>query len=169
MSWWTKFFGNPFATTADAIGRTAEVFVGNKADRDRAQHLDNMAVRNQYASEFQYRGQTDFVDKWNRLPRPMLVTTVLGFFPFSIYMVFNHPVEYRLLIEALALIPSGAWLLLSTIIGFYFGGRMQIKSQDFRVNQDQLSGFVDSVELYKKEREIAESTPPDAEEKLGDK
>ena len=33
---------------------------------------------------------------------------------------------------ALALLPAGYWALVTVIIGFYFGGRMQLKAQDFQ-------------------------------------
>jgi hypothetical protein len=33
---------------------------------------------------------------------------------------------------ALALLPAGYWALVTVTIGFYFGGRMQLKAQDFQ-------------------------------------
>ena len=41
---------------------------------------------------------------------------------------------------ALALLPAGYWALVTVIIGFYFGGRMQLKAQDFQnpCNQPQI-------------------------------
>jgi len=113
MSWFSGIFGNGVGRTVDSIGGLAKVVIGDKSAREAGYHAENMATKSQYAAEFQYRGNTDWVDKWNRIPRPLLVTTILSFFPFSIYMVFKHPVEYKLLMEALALIPNGAWIFRS--------------------------------------------------------
>ncbi len=164
MSWFGKIFGNSATGLIGSVGSTAEVFLGNKAQREQGEHLESMAVHNQYAAEFQYRGRRSWwdslIDGLNRLPRPLITFSVLAAFPFSVWMIFNFPSEYKLLVEALAIIPTGLWAMASVVIGFYFSGRMQVKAQDFKVNGSDMKIFNDSLSEYKasKSDEAVEET-----------
>jgi len=64
-----------------------------------------------------------------------------GFFTVVLLIVLSlfvlayiSPTRFAAVCEAMALIPIGYWGLLSVVIGFYFGGRMQLKAQDFKLN-----------------------------------
>lgn len=120
---------------ADRVGTTVErvsgVFRPNaEASAVRSHNYDSQALR-QYATEFHHRtNRTWFdslVDGLNRLARPVITMTVLGVIP----AVIVWPADAAIAFAALALLPTGYWALVSIIVGFYYGGRMQIKAQDF--------------------------------------
>lgn len=57
-------------------------------------------------------------------------------------------------LEHLALLPTGYWALVSIIIGFYYGGRMQIKAQDFEQSvADAVARAPDVMENMKRLRD----------------
>ena len=68
------------------------------------------------------------VDGLNRLVRPVITFGLLGILP----AVVIWPEGAAIAFAALALLPAGYWALVTVIIGFYFGGRMQLKAQDFQ-------------------------------------
>ena len=128
MSW---LFGGGAKQTADAVEQVAEVFRPNAEASDFRSHAYDEAVLPQYAAEFAYprRGWFDgLVDGLNRLVRPMITFVLLGILP----AVVIWPEGAAIAFAALALLPAGYWALVTVIIGFYFGGRMQLKSQDFQ-------------------------------------
>ncbi|MEJ2037997.1 MAG: 3TM-type holin [Desulfosarcinaceae bacterium] len=132
MAWW-NWIGDILKGGKDV----AEVFVENKEQKSQRLHEESMAdidrdlaSLKQFSAEFiQRQNRTwwdSFVDGLNRLPRPLLTIGVLSFFvlaPLS-------PTHFLEIAKAYELMPAGYWALLSIIIGFYFGGRMQLKSQD---------------------------------------
>ncbi|MEO1043785.1 MAG: 3TM-type holin [Pseudomonadota bacterium] len=125
------------------LGQTRNLWgtvFGDKAKREEQRHqqviegLDlDQATLAQFAAEFTPRSNRTWwdslVDGLNRLPRPIMAFGVLGMF----ILAPIDPVRFTTIAEAYSVIPPGFWALLSIIIGFYFGGRMQLKSQDFQV------------------------------------
>ena len=73
-------------------------------------------------------GGDGLVDGLNRLVRPVIIFGLLGILP----AVVIWPEGAAIAFAALALLPAGYWALVTVIIGFYFGGRMQLKAQDFQ-------------------------------------
>ena len=67
-------------------------------------------------------------DGLNRLVRPVITFGLLGILPAVVIWPEGAAVAFA----ALALLPAGYWALVTVIIGFYFGGRMQLKAQDFQ-------------------------------------
>ena len=63
----------------------------------------------------------------NRLVRPMITFGLLGILPAVIIWSERATIAFA----ALPLLPAGYWALVTVIIRFYFGGRMQLKVQDF--------------------------------------
>ncbi|TPE49438.1 holin family protein [Amaricoccus solimangrovi] len=107
---------------AGAVGELAQVFVGNRAERDAAEAAMGQAALSQYAAEFQQApaGWFDrFMNGLNRLPRPLLVAATLGLFAYSMI----SPEGFARRMEALALVPEPLWWLLGAIVSFYFGAR----------------------------------------------
>jgi hypothetical protein len=105
-----------------AVGGVAEVFVGNRAERDAAAEARLDTVVGEFGSEFTAGGSTWFdglVDGLNRLPRPMLALSTLGLFAYSM----AEPAGFALRMEGLALVPEPLWWLLGAIVSFYFGAR----------------------------------------------
>ena len=73
-------------------------------------------------------GDDGLVDGLNRLVRPVITFGLLGILPAVVIWPEGAAVAFA----ALALLPAGYWALVTVIIGFYFGGRMQLKAQNFQ-------------------------------------
>lgn len=139
----------------------AEVFVENKENRGQRTHEENLAdierdvaSLNQFSAEFHARENRSswdsLVDGLNRLPRPLLTVAILSFF----ILAPIAPERFVLIAEAYALMPTGYWALLSVIVGFYFGGRMQLKSQDFTVKQEAMLAAKQLIEKRREFRQL---------------
>lgn len=104
-----------------AVGGVAEVFVGNRAEREAAVHERAKAALEQFAGEGGAAvGRFDaFVDGLNRLPRPMLALGTLGLFVYSM----AEPDGFSRRMQGLDLVPEPLWWLLGAIVSFYFGAR----------------------------------------------
>jgi len=108
--------------------------VGNEAERAHGERLalteQDLASLQQFAAEFQAReGRTwwdSLVDGLNRLPRPLIALGIVAFF----LLAPLEPVRFLEIAKAYQTLPDGFWALLSVIVAFYFGGRMQLKRQD---------------------------------------
>lgn len=124
--------GGGLRGASGAVREVAEVFRPNsEAAMEREGEL-NKAALEQYAAEFaaQHKQRTFFdviADGLNRLVRPVVTLCTLGVLPATIIW----PEEAAIGFASLALLPTGYWAILGVIIPFYFGGRMQLKSQDF--------------------------------------
>jgi hypothetical protein len=117
-----------------------EVFgssLGSESRRGRAQRLapswHDLASLEQFAAEFQPRTERtrwdSFIDGLNRVPRPLITLAVLAFF----LLAPLDPLRFAQIARAYDLMPEGFWALLSIIVAFYFGGRMQLKRQDMAI------------------------------------
>jgi Holin of 3TMs, for gene-transfer release len=105
-----------------AAGGVAEVFLGNRAERDAmAGRLATAAVE-QFGAEFARAGSSrfdGFVNGLNRLPRPLLALSTLGLFGYAM----AEPGGFGTRMQSLALVPEPLWWLLGAIVSFYFGAR----------------------------------------------
>ena len=127
MSW---ILGGGAKQAAAAVGQVAGVLKPNAEASEARGHAYDGAALAQYAAEFAHprRGWFDgLVDGLNRLVRPVITFGLLGILPAGAAIAF----------AALALLPAGYWALVTVIIGFYFGGRMQLKAQDFQKSVQQ--------------------------------
>lgn len=107
----------------DSANKLVETIWGSaEKDAARKARRRNRATQ-QFAAEFrrlQQRTAWDaFVDGLNRLPRPTLVSLVLGYF----VLAYADPTEFQVLNTALEGVPKPAWYLLGAIVTFYFGAR----------------------------------------------
>ncbi|MEM6692636.1 MAG: 3TM-type holin [Planctomycetota bacterium] len=134
---------------------------GDKGKREEQRHQQvieglglDQATLAQFAAEFTPQSNRTWwdslVDGLNRLPRPIMALGVLSMFVLAPI----DPVRFTTIAEAYSVIPPGFWALLSIIIGFYFGGRMQLKSQDFQVKGQQASA---AALFAKSQRQLAEA------------
>ncbi len=106
----------------EAVGGVAEVFVGNRADRDAAEHAQFIAALGQFSEEFRNPNVTwfdRFVNGLNRLPRPMLAVGTLGLFVYAMV----DPAGFAERMQGLAYVPEPLWWLLGAVVSFYFGAR----------------------------------------------
>lgn len=140
MSWWTAITGL-FSPAKELV----EVFKPNAEKEARRGHLERIALSQQdlaslqqFAAEFHPRSNASwwdsFVDGLNRLPRPLITIGILCFFVLAPL----DPARFLLIARAYEVMPDGFWALLSVIIAFYFGGRMQLKSQHMAVSDKAL-------------------------------
>ena len=106
----------------EAVGGAAEVFVGNRAERDAAESRRFEATVGQFTGEFAAPGGSlfdSFVNGLNRLPRPLLALSTLGLFAYAMI----DPSGFSLRMQGLGLVPEPLWWLLGAIVSFYFGAR----------------------------------------------
>ncbi|MDH5393806.1 MAG: holin family protein [Gammaproteobacteria bacterium] len=139
----------------------AEVFTENSEQKSVRKHKESMAdidrdvaTLNQFAAEFHKRENRNIFDSvadaLNRLIRPSITIAVLSLFVIAPY----NPERFMLIAQAYELVPSGYWALLSVIVGFYFGGRMQLKAQDMTLKKAAVESFKDLVKSKKEFRKL---------------
>ena len=156
---WFNFLGDILKGGKDV----AEVFTENKENKGQRKHEEqladvdrDLASLNQFTKEFHDREKRtwwdSFVDGLNRLPRPLLTIAVISFF----FLAPFDPERFLLIAKSYELMPPGYWALLSVIIGFYFGGRMQLKSQDFAIKKDAVKAAKELVQMKKEFRQLDE-------------
>ena len=154
---WYNFIGDIFKGGKGV----AEVFIENKENKGQRKHAEqladidrDMASLGQFTAEFHARENRSFwdsfVDGLNRLPRPLITIAILSFFVLAPL----DPTRFLEIAKAYELMPPGYWALLSVIIGFYFGGRMQLKAQDFNIKKDAVQAAKDLVQIKKEFRKL---------------
>jgi hypothetical protein len=164
MSWWGAVTGL-FRPAKELI----EVFKPNAesaAERDHVERLalseQDMAALQQFAAEFHARANRTWwdslVDGLNRLPRPLITLGILAFFVLAPL----EPVRFLEVARVYQIMPDGFWALLSVIIAFYFGGRMQLKRQDLAVRGGALLFARELVAQRVAEREGSPAPVPTA-------
>lgn len=144
-----------------------EVFKPNaehEAERAHIERLDlsrqDLASLEQFAAEFQSKRTStawdSFIDGLNRLPRPLITLGILGLF----VLAPADPVRFLEIARAYQIMPDGFWTLLSIIIAFYFGGRMQLTRQQMTVKGGALEAAKDIVEVRKALRRMEKEEEP---------
>jgi hypothetical protein len=93
------------------------------------------------------------IDGLNRVPRPLITLGALAFFVLAPL----DPGRFAQIARAYELMPDGFWALLSVIVAFYFGGRMQLKRQDLAVRDGALAIAREMVALQRAARERDDS------------
>ena len=141
----SSLFGGGTLTAAKGI---AETFVGNATARQEQQHTEQMAVLNQFASEFiaarpNRTWWDSLVDGLNRLPRPVMTFGTIGLFAW----VVIDPIAFTEAMVALSAVPEPLWMILVTIIAFWFGGKILQKDLParWRVNPDAASKALETA------------------------
>jgi len=162
MSWWSAITAlfRPAKELVEVFKPNAE----HEAERGHLERLalgeQDMASLQQFAAEFQAReGRTwwdSLVDGLNRLPRPLITLGILAFFVLAPL----EPVRFLEIARAYQMMPDGFWALLSVVIAFYFGGRMQLKRQDMTVKGGAIRAARQILELRRQEQALRE--PPAA-------
>jgi hypothetical protein len=114
--------GSAARQMGEAVGGVAEVFVGNRAERDADASRERLAATAAYGAEFARApaGRWDgFVNGLNRLPRPLLALGTLALFSYAM----AAPSGFSLRMQGLQLVPEPLWWLLGAVVSFYFGAR----------------------------------------------
>jgi hypothetical protein len=114
--------GSAAQQIGEAVGGVAEVFVGNRAEREAGESRAAVAAVTEFGAEFARvpSGLFDgFVDGLNRLPRPLLTLGTLGLFVYAM----AAPAGFEVRMHGLDAVPEPLWWLLGAIVSFYFGAR----------------------------------------------
>lgn len=138
-----------------------EVFKSNAENEAERQHTErlnlgeqDLASLKQFAAEFQSRRTStawdSFVDGLNRLPRPLITLGILGLF----ILAPIDPIRFLEIAQAYHMMPDGFWALLSIIIAFYFGGRMQVTQQQMAIKGGALLAAKDMIRARKALRDL---------------
>lgn len=149
-------------TGAKAFEQVAGVFTENTERGAQRAADEQKALLEAYQAEFNQRTNRTWVDSiadgFNRLVRPVIVTIIISVF----LIAYISPERFALISFAMSAVPNGYWALLSVIIGFYFGGRMQLKNQDFQLRQSQVNAVQALVAAKAEFRNLAlEGDEPD--------
>jgi hypothetical protein len=131
MGWET--IGNLFGgTILSGVNGLAQTFFGSRSARDQQSFELNASNQNEYAAEFQFRENRtawdSFVDGLNRLPRPLMALGVIALF---IWCPIDT-VGFSDAMLAMQLIPDPMWIVLGTVVAFFFGDRTLKGVQAFK-------------------------------------
>lgn len=159
-------------TSLPIIKDVVEIFIPNREKQEQRKHTEKVidseidkAALQQFATEFGNTGKRTWfdslVDGLNRLPRPLLTFGVLFFFVLAPI----DPTRFLEIATAYEAMPDGYWTLLTVIVGFYFGGRMQLKSQDMAVKGNALEKAKELVAMRKEFRKLSEEDQKDTEKR----
>lgn len=165
MSLWSAITG-VFRPAKELV----EVFKPNAEKQAERGHKERMEVSRQdlaslqqFADEFKSKRTStawdSFVDGLNRLPRPLITLGILGLF----ILAPVDPIRFLDIAQAYQIMPDGFWALLSIIIAFYFGGRMQVTKQQMTIAGGALDAAKEIVKVRKAFRELAEEEEPATE------
>jgi Holin of 3TMs, for gene-transfer release len=146
-----------------------EVFKPNAEQAAERDHVESMALNQQdlaslqqFTAEFHDRaGRTwwdSVIDGLNRLPRPLITLGILALFVLAPVA----PVRFLEIAQAYQMMPDGFWALLSVIIAFYFGGRMQLKGQDMAVKGGALQVARQILAIRRAEQQLDQPAPSPA-------
>ena len=127
--------GNGVASGVNATSDLVGTVWGSKSGRENNQHAENMSVHNQHAAEYQYRGARNWfdslVDGANRLVRPAFTYGIVSLFGWAIW----GAKDFLDFAARLTSIPDPLWMVMGTIIAFWFGSRSIFKDkQKFAVD-----------------------------------
>ncbi|PID95864.1 MAG: carboxylesterase [Alphaproteobacteria bacterium] len=138
------FGGGLLSGASKAVETVGGVFAPNsEAEAERRAEFKQAALA-QFGAEFQHprKGWFDrFMDGMNRLPRPLVTLGVFALFTSAMFW----PIWFAERMQGLALVPEPLWWLAGTIVAFYFGGRFQVKSQEFHRAAAQSAAMVPQV------------------------
>jgi Holin of 3TMs, for gene-transfer release len=132
MSWLSVITGlfRPAKELIEVFKPNAEMEAMRGHEETMAMSQQDLAALRQFAAEFHGRERRTWwdslVDGLNRLPRPLITLGILAFFVLAPL----EPVRFLEVAKVYELMPDGFWALLSVIVAFYFGGRMQLRQQD---------------------------------------
>jgi Holin of 3TMs, for gene-transfer release len=143
-----------------------EVFKPNAEQSAERDHVETMALSQedlaslqQFTAEFHDRvGRTwwdSLIDGLNRLPRPLITLGILALFVLAPVA----PVRFLEIAQAYQVMPDGFWALLSVIIAFYFGGRMQLKGADMAVKGGALQVAREILAIRRAEQQLDQPAP----------
>lgn len=142
------------------VGGIIKSVFGDKAAREAADAAYDTAASSQFAAEFQARANRtwwdSFIDGVNRVPRPCFALAI-------IYVVFIWPARdmagFVAYAQAISVVPEGFWYIAIGVVGFFFGGRMQMEGRSFRMTERQIQ----QAKAISQQQEEKAASPPSTE------
>jgi len=108
----------------NSIGGVVKSIFGDKSERDRYSHQQQISVQDSYAAEFMAPEKKHWfnmlVDAANRLVRPLFTYGIIIMF----WWAATQPEHFVVYIKTLQIVPESMWYIMWTIIAFWFGGRV---------------------------------------------
>ena len=144
----------------DKIIEGKKVWSGSQQERDQQASGEQIAVISAQAAEFAPRENRTWwdslIDGLNRLVRPIFTFGTIALFVWAV----QDPVEFALSMRALAVVPDSMWVMMFTIVGFWFGTKflspMVAAGKGFSIDPEKVALAV-QISLDNKEREKAEA------------
>ena len=120
---WTWIFGAAKALLP-SIKDVAEVFVGNRKDRERNEFDEQIAIHKEQGDTFTYQVANrtyfdGFIDGINRLPRPLMTLGII----YLVILAVRDPSGFSVAMKALETVPVWLSTIITIIIVFWFGSR----------------------------------------------
>ncbi len=128
---------NWFTKGVEVVGKTVVnvkgAFSGNEQERDEQQSKKFLMGLQAYSAEFAPRKNRTWWDSlWdglNRMPRPVIVIAIFGYFALA----YQNPSEFQVLNIALGTVPENMWYIMSAVVSFYFVAREFQKGRDTKM------------------------------------
>lgn len=143
MGWLVKLLGGG---VIESVGGLVRTVFGDREDRDRQASDDQAALRNGFAAEFmgpERRGLwNSLVDGLNRLPRPLMTFGVIALFMWAAV----DPVEFSVSMQAIGLVPEPMWIVLGTIVVFWFGGKTLEGMKSSTISPDKVKAVAAAMQ-----------------------
>ena len=138
-----------------------DAVAGNRREHDTQSHQADMAVQQQFATEFRrLERRTWFdslVDGFNRLPRPVIVAMIMAYF----LAAWRDPEEFQIINTALDAVPERMWIIAGVIVTFYFGARELAKLRDQRRMALSAAAFAEQqrrIDVLRQTQHVASGT-----------
>lgn len=124
--------GGGLKATGKLVETVGGVFNPNAEANSKRQAKYQEKALGQYAAEFHNRNNRNwfdsFADGLNRLVRPVIAISVFTVLPLTMI----YPEHMAVALSALVLLPAGYWAMMTIVMSFFFGGRMQIKAHEMQ-------------------------------------
>ncbi len=135
----------PFmGSSGQGLVNSIEIFKENSEKRAVRDLELKKSVIDQFSNEFSYGYSSKFnafIDGVNRLPRPLMAFGAIGIWVSAMI----DPIWFATRMQSLALVPEPLWWLVGVVVSFYFGGRFQMKSQEFKQNLAMMPQEIDKM------------------------
>lgn len=148
-------FGGGLQAIDGILGR----FLVNKDQAEANAHSEQMAMRDQVAAEWAAPERISpwnaLVDGLNRLVRPLFTYGTVALFIWAVV----DPIEFSKSMTALGLVPEALWIILGTIVVFWFGGRTLEGMKASPIDPKRVAATLQTIKQIDQLRPKAHPTP----------
>ena len=167
MSLIKRLFTGGVTGVLEAGNGIVKTIWGSKQERDAGDQAEQMSVQAAFAAQMMPRDNRTWwdslIDGINRLPRPVMTFGIVGLFWYCLYA----PAQFAAAMTGLALMPSGGWALMATVVAFWFGGKYL---RDFRAPKPmtpaEVKAIIEAIAKMKElDNPVEEDKPEEEKEK----